>query len=96
MMGSLPRLLACTEKHCDGGLRAAGARLARHSVADGLRQLDLLLGPLGIPADRLRVIANAIGGPGSASRSQITETIAGHLAKRGVTWTLGCRGTRAR
>ncbi len=53
-------------------------------LRSGLRQLDRLLGPLGIPADRLRIVANAIGAPGSASRSQITETIAGHLAKRGV------------
>ena len=31
----------------------------------GLRQLDLLLGPLAIPPERLRIIANAIGAPGS-------------------------------
>ncbi len=51
----------------------------------GLRQLDLLLGTLGIPAERLRIIANAIGAPGSASRPAITQTITAHLAERGVT-----------
>lgn len=51
----------------------------------GLRQLDLLLGTLAIPPDRLRVIANAIGAPGTASRSAITQTITAHLAERGVT-----------
>ena len=51
----------------------------------GLRQLDLLLGTLGIPSERLRIIANAIGAPGTASRSAITQTITAHLAERGVT-----------
>jgi Flp pilus assembly CpaE family ATPase len=51
----------------------------------GLRQLDLLLGTLGIPPERLRVIANGIGAPGTASRSAITQTITAHLAERGVT-----------
>ncbi len=51
----------------------------------GLRQLDLLLGPLAIPPERLRIIANAIGAPGTASRSAITQTITAHLAERGVT-----------
>lgn len=51
----------------------------------GLRQLDLLLDTLGVPAERLRIVANGIGAPGSASRNAITETITGHLAERGVT-----------
>lgn len=51
----------------------------------GLRQLDLLLGTLGIPSERLRVIANAIGAPGTPSKQAITQTITGHLAQRGVT-----------
>ncbi|HTB50845.1 MAG TPA: hypothetical protein VK701_07695 [Solirubrobacteraceae bacterium] len=50
----------------------------------GLRQLDLLLGTLGIAPERLRIVANGIGGPGSASRGQITHTITAHLADRGV------------
>lgn len=51
----------------------------------GLRQLDLLLGTLGITPERLRIVANTIGAPGSASRSAITQTITAHLAERGVT-----------
>jgi hypothetical protein len=51
----------------------------------GLRQLDLLLGTLGVPPERLRIVANAIGGPGSANRAAITQTITRHLAERGVT-----------
>jgi Mrp family chromosome partitioning ATPase len=54
-------------------------------LRNGLKQLDLLLGTLGIPSERLRIVANAIGGPGSASRGEITETITRHLAERGVT-----------
>ncbi|MGD1059369.1 MAG: hypothetical protein ABR992_18380 [Solirubrobacteraceae bacterium] len=50
----------------------------------GLKQLDLLQGTLGIPSERLRVIANAIGAPGTPSKAAITQTIAGHLAQRGV------------
>lgn len=50
----------------------------------GLRQLDLLLGTLGIVPERLRIIANAVGAPGTASRGAITQTITAHLAERGV------------
>ncbi len=50
----------------------------------GLRQLDLLLGTLGISPERLRIIANAVGAPGTASRGAITQTITAHLAERGV------------
>jgi len=50
----------------------------------GLDQLDFVLGTLGIPTERLRIIANAIGAPGSASRGAITQTITTHLAERGV------------
>jgi hypothetical protein len=67
----------------DAVLLVLGARDIQ--LRHGLRQLDLLRGPLGIPAERLRIIANAIGAPGTASRSAITQTITTHLAERGVT-----------
>lgn len=67
----------------DAVLLVLGARDTQ--LRHGLRQLDLLLGTLAIPPERLRVIANAIGAPGSASRSAITQTITAHLAERGVT-----------
>jgi hypothetical protein len=67
----------------DAVLLVLGARDIQ--LRHGLAQLDLLLGTLGIPSERLRVIANGIGGPGSAGRSAITATITGHLAERGVT-----------
>jgi MinD-like ATPase involved in chromosome partitioning or flagellar assembly len=53
-------------------------------LRSGLRQLDLLLGTLGIASERLRIIANGVNAPGTASRSQITETTTTHLAERGV------------
>jgi hypothetical protein len=67
----------------DAVLLILGARDTQ--LRHGLRQLDLLLGTLGIPSERLRIIANAIGAPGTASRSAITQTITSHLAERGVT-----------
>jgi len=67
----------------DAVLLVLGARDTQ--LRHGLRQLDLLLGTLAIPPERLRVVANAIGAPGTASRSAITQTITAHLAERGVT-----------
>lgn len=67
----------------DAVLLVLGARDTQ--LRHGLRQLDLLLGTLAVPPERLRVIANAIGAPGTASRSAITQTITAHLAERGVT-----------
>lgn len=67
----------------DAVLLVLGARDTQ--LRHGLRQFDLLLGTLAIPPERLRVIANAIGAPGTASRSAITQTITAHLAERGVT-----------
>ncbi len=67
----------------DAVLLVLGARDTQ--LRHGLRQLDLLLGTLGISPESLRVIANGIGAPGTASRSAITQTITAHLAERGVT-----------
>jgi MinD-like ATPase involved in chromosome partitioning or flagellar assembly len=67
----------------DAVLLVLGARDIQ--LRHGLHQLDLLLATLGIPSERLRIIGNAIGAPGTASRSAITQTITAHLAERGVT-----------
>ena len=67
----------------DAVLLVLGARDTQ--LRHGLRQLDVLLGTLAIPPERLRVIANAVGAPGGASRSTIAQTLAAHLAERGVT-----------
>jgi Flp pilus assembly CpaE family ATPase len=50
----------------------------------GLRQLDLLLDVLGVPAERVRIIVGQVGGPSSADKRAITNTIASHLADRGL------------
>jgi len=67
----------------DAVLLMLGSREAQ--LHDGLRQLDLLLDVLAVPAERLRIIAGPIGGPSSAQKGAITNTIAGHLADRGFT-----------
>jgi Flp pilus assembly CpaE family ATPase len=50
----------------------------------GLRQLDLLLYVLGVPPERVRVVVNQVGGPSSADKTAITNTIAPHLATQGL------------
>jgi Flp pilus assembly CpaE family ATPase len=50
----------------------------------GLRQLDLLVDVLGIPVERVRIAVGQVGGPSSADKQAITNTIAVHLADRGL------------
>lgn len=50
----------------------------------GLRQLDLLVDVLGVPAERVRIIVGRVGEPSSADKRAITNTIAAHLADRGL------------
>ena len=76
---------ACTAKPligADAVLLVLGARDTQ--LRHGLRQLDLLLGILAIPPERLRVIAT-LGRHPAARVSAITQTITAHLAERGVT-----------
>lgn len=51
----------------------------------GLAQLDLLLGELAVPAERLRVLINGLGGPGVAPERALTQALAPKLAERGLT-----------
>lgn len=48
----------------------------------GLRQLDLIVGELAIPSERVRVAVNALGGPSRQSKDSITATIGEHLTER--------------
>lgn len=64
----------------DAVLLVLGVRDAQ--LPHGLSQLDLLLGELQIPAERLRVAANGLGGPGVSARGGLTETLAQRLAER--------------
>lgn len=66
----------------DAVLLVLGAREAQ--LHAGLRQLDLLLDQLDVPAERARIIVSQVGGPSSASKQAITNTIAAHLADRGL------------
>jgi hypothetical protein len=51
----------------------------------GLKQLDLLLGQLAIPPDRLRIALNGIEGPGACSERALTQTLLPRLAEHGLT-----------
>lgn len=51
----------------------------------GLAQLDLLLDELEVPAERLRVLINGVGGPGVAPERALTQALAPKLAQRGLT-----------
>ena len=53
-------------------------------LRDGLRQLEVILETLGIPAERLRIIANGVGAPSSAAKDTLNATIAEHLSDSGV------------
>jgi hypothetical protein len=66
----------------DAVLLVIGAREAQQRNA--LIQLDLLLGPLGIGPERLRIAVNGTGGPGTATRSELVGTLSRCLAERGL------------
>lgn len=66
----------------DAVLLVIGARESHQRSA--LAQLDLLLGPLGIGPERLRIAVNGAGGPGAAARSELTGTLPPRLAERGL------------
>lgn len=66
----------------DAVLLVIGARESHQHSA--LAQLDVLLGPLGIGPERLRIVVNGEGGPGAASRSELAGTLSPRLAERGL------------
>jgi Flp pilus assembly CpaE family ATPase len=67
----------------DSVLLVLGARDI--NLPAGLAQLDLLLGELAVPAERLRVLINGVGGPGVAPQRALTQALAPKLAERGLT-----------
>jgi Flp pilus assembly CpaE family ATPase len=68
--------------NADAVLLVLGSREAQ--LHAGLRQLDLLTDGLAIPAERVRIIVGQAGGPASAHKQAITNTITARLAERGL------------
>jgi Flp pilus assembly CpaE family ATPase len=66
----------------DAVLLVLGAR--EEQLRAGLAQLELLLDALAIKAERLRVVANGVSGPGAVPTTELTETLAQRLAERGL------------
>jgi Flp pilus assembly CpaE family ATPase len=66
----------------DAVLLVLGAR--EDQLRAGLMQLELLLDRLGTKPERLRVLANGVGGPGAIPTAELTETLAQRLAERGL------------
>lgn len=67
----------------DAVLLVLGAREIH--LPAGLAQLDLLLGELEVPAERLRVLVNGVGGPGVPPEKALTQALSPKLAERGLT-----------
>lgn len=68
--------------NADAVLLVLGSRESQ--LHAGLRQLDLLLDTLAVPAERVRIIVGQTGAPSSAEKRAVTNTIAAHLADRGL------------
>jgi Flp pilus assembly CpaE family ATPase len=66
----------------DAVLLVLGAR--EEQLRAGLAQLDLILDALAIKPERLRIVANGLGGPGAEPTTELTETLAQRLAERGL------------
>lgn len=66
----------------DAVLLVLGAR--EEQLRAGLAQLDLLLGELGVPPEKLRVAVNGAGGPGADSARALEPALAERLAERGL------------
>ena len=66
----------------DAVLLVLGAR--EDQLRAGLAQLELLLDRLGIKRERLRVVANGVGGPGAVPTVEFGETLARRLAEHGL------------
>jgi hypothetical protein len=66
----------------DAVLLVLGAR--EDQLRAGFAQLELLLDNLGIRRERLRLVANGLGGPGAIRTAELTETLAQRLAEHGL------------
>ena len=67
----------------DSVILVLGAREAQ--LDGGLAQLDLLLNELAVPAERLRVVCNGVGGPGAIPQPQLDQTLTAALGERRLT-----------
>ncbi|MGH3001685.1 MAG: AAA family ATPase [Gaiellaceae bacterium] len=67
----------------DAVLLVLGAR--EQQLRPGLAQLDHLLGELELPAERIRIALNALGGPGGSAKATLLTTVNEQLADRGLT-----------
>jgi hypothetical protein len=67
----------------DAVVLVLGAREAQ--LEAGLAQLDLLLGELGLRRERLRIILNGLGGPGTIARRNLEQALLERLAARQLT-----------
>jgi Flp pilus assembly CpaE family ATPase len=66
----------------DAVLLVLGTR--EEQLRAGLAQLELLLDTLAIKPERLRIVANGLGGPGAVPTSELSATLAQRLAERGL------------
>jgi Flp pilus assembly CpaE family ATPase len=66
----------------DAVLLVLGAR--EDQLRAGFAQLELLLDNLAIKRERLRIVANGVGGPGAIPTTELTDTLARRLAERGL------------
>jgi Flp pilus assembly CpaE family ATPase len=66
----------------DAVLLVLGAR--EEQLRAGLAQLELLFDALAIKPERLRIVANGVGGPGAVPTTELTATLAQRLAERGL------------
>lgn len=67
----------------DAVVLVVGAR--EPQLEAGLAQLDLLLGPLSLPRERLRFVVNGLGGPGTTSRRDLEQALLDRLVPRELT-----------
>jgi Flp pilus assembly CpaE family ATPase len=67
----------------DAVVLVVGAR--EPQLEAGLAQLDLLLGPLSLPRERLRIVVNGLGGPGTTPRRDLEQALLDRLAARELT-----------
>jgi Flp pilus assembly CpaE family ATPase len=81
-MGAVARIHREALVAADAVLLVLGAR--EEQLRAGLAQLELLLDTLAIKPERLRVVANGVGGPGAVPTTELTETLAQRLAERGL------------
>jgi Flp pilus assembly CpaE family ATPase len=81
-LGSAARIHREALVTADAVLLVLGAR--ENQLRAGLTQLELLLDRLGTKPERLRVLANGVGGPGAIPTAELTETLAQRLAERGL------------